>query len=195
MTMPVDLPVLVGRQYVQAQHTRLTASVPAPVIGTMDVRPGHHRRSAAAVPAPTMTTGLVKAISPNWHVNITASLTAPTGADSHRIGFTTRVETVLPPPRHARAHAHAEFLILETPAQERDFRFDRNSGLWGYWLEAMSIARIDGEWSASYIPVPSEIEGLDRFYRGGHRHYISPDDAAELTAAGFGDYIRLEVRK
>lgn len=195
MTAPVDLPVLVGRQYVQQLHTRLTASVPAPVVGTMDVRPGHRRKSTATMASPTLSTGLVKAISPNWHVNISVSSSSPTAEAVRRIGFTTRGETVLPSPRHARATAHAEFLVLETPAEERDFRFKQNSELWGYWLEAMSLARIAGEWTAEYIPVPEEVPGLDRFYRGGHRHYISPDDAAELIAAGFGAYIRTEVRK
>lgn len=195
--LPADLPVLVGRQFVQALSTPLVAVVPSPTAAATDIRQGLHLDAVAAVSSPSMTTGLIKAISPAWHVNISVAVSPPTTGESHRIGFTTRGQTVLPPPARVRAHAHAEFLILETPGVERDFQFDAHFGrhLWGYVLDAESIARIDGEWLSKYIPVPSEEPGLDRFYRGGHRHYITPDEAAELTVAGFGDYIRTEVRK
>lgn len=194
MRMPADLPVLVGRQYSQDSHTALAVDVSPPTADAV-VRAGHTNSAELTVSAPLAGGEITTAtISEHWFLQVEATVSAPAPEAVSHVGYATTGEASIPAPT-AHASAHREFLIVEPPAQTHEFLFDPKSHLWGYWLDGMSLARVDGAWVADYIPVPSEVEGLDRFFRGGHRSYISPDDALELIAAGFGDFIRTEVSK
>lgn len=50
----------------------------------------------------------------------------------------------------------------------------------------------DGVWRSVRYPAQTELESAQRFYLGGRRHVLTVDEAAELTAAGYGEYITLE---
>lgn len=194
MTLPADLPVLVGRQYSQDLSTSLTVDVSSP---TADVaaRAGHHASPELTVSALTAGGEITTAvISENWVIQVQVTASSPSLADVSHVGYATTGAATVPAPT-AHASAHREFLTVIPPAQTHEFLFDPKSHLWGYWLDGMSLARVDGVWIADYIQVPSEVEGLDRCFRGGHRSYISPDDAAELIAAGFGEFVSVEVKK
>lgn len=168
-------------------------SVPAPSVAVRFVQ-GIHRRDSAVLSAPSMTTGLVKVISPHFHARGVGELPSASADSTHVVGFRNSGAATLTSPRHARAVAHRSYLVLQTPAQARDFRFGQ-SQLWGYVLDAVSLYRQFGEWKAGYLPVPEELDGVDLSFRGGHRHVIDPDIAQELSDAGFYDYIRTEVSK
>lgn len=192
--MPADLPVLVGRQYSQDLSTTLAVDLSSPSADTV-VRAGHTTSPEVTASAPQAGGEITTTVlSENWFLAVELTLSSPGSDGVSHVGYTTSGQATLPAPT-AIAASHREFLIVVPPAQTHEFLFDPKSHLWGYWLDGMSLARVDGEWVADYIPVPSEVEGLDRFFRGGHRSYISPDDALELIAAGFGDFIRTEVSK
>lgn len=54
----------------------------------------------------------------------------------------------------------------------------------------VSVYRVAGVWAQSESPDYTTVVAVtDRFYAGGHVHIITVDQAAELTAAGFGAYI------
>lgn len=162
---------------------------------TQVVRPRVMPSLSQSVSRPTAVAVVRAQINPNQHLRETVTASSPTAVETRRIGFTVRDGCAARVPVAHNDRSHREHTVLTTPSQTHDFRFDGKSGLWGYWLDAMSLARVDGEWQAVYVAVPEEVPGLDKFYRGGHRHYISPDEAEELRAAGFSDYIRTEVSK
>jgi hypothetical protein len=191
---PADLPFLVGRQYSQDLSTSLTVDLPSPTADTV-VSAGHRASPELTVSALTAGGEITTAvISENWVIQVEVEASPPTLDDVSHVGYATTGEATVKPPT-AHASTHREFLTVIPPAQTHEFLFDPKSHLWGYWLDGMSLARVDGVWVADYIQVPSEVEGLDRCFRGGHRSYISPDDAAELIAAGFGEFLRTEVSK
>jgi hypothetical protein len=78
--------------------------------------------------------------------------------------------------------------ILQTPADQLDFRFP-GTGMWGFTYQALSVYRVAGEWFVGAVPDPSVIDGLEVLYRGGFDHTLTRDEADELIAAGFSDYI------
>lgn len=46
-----------------------------------------------------------------------------------------------------------------------------------------------GVWSQTVAPVDSEVQAAARAYRGGYTYEIDSTEVAELTAAGYGEYI------
>jgi len=50
----------------------------------------------------------------------------------------------------------------------------------------------NGEWHTARGPNPTLLSGALRIYEGGRLHTLSPDDLANLTAAGFGDNLVLQ---
>lgn len=81
--------------------------------------------------------------------------------------------------------------ILTTPAEVVDFRFP-GTGMWGHTLQGLSLYKAMGEWRVGYVPDRDLIEGLEVLYRGGHEYELTEAEDAELSAAGFSDYIRTE---
>lgn len=60
--------------------------------------------------------------------------------------------------------------------------------LWRFYSfpKGLAIVLRDGVWSTEATVV---VDDVQEYYLGGHIHDISDDKAAELIAAGFGDYI------
>lgn len=46
-----------------------------------------------------------------------------------------------------------------------------------------------GVWSQTVSPIDSEVQDAARVYRGGYTYEIDAAEVAELTAAGYGEYI------
>lgn len=61
-------------------------------------------------------------------------------------------------------------------------------GLWRFYTfpEGLALVKIDGTWT---IENCVNVDIADEFYLGGYEHMISDAKAAELFAAGFGEYI------
>jgi hypothetical protein len=60
---------------------------------------------------------------------------------------------------------------------------------WVKIINGVSVYRIGGVWYQQRFPSESEFSDADRFYKGGVEYTITTAEAADLTAAGFGDYI------
>lgn len=54
------------------------------------------------------------------------------------------------------------------------------------------IKRQDGTYYETRYPAQVELEQALKYYLGGYRHLLTPDEAADLTAHGFGSLIHLE---
>lgn len=65
---------------------------------------------------------------------------------------------------------------------------NRNSDLWNYFTfpQGQAVVKRDGVWRLESVVY---LESDPEFYLGGVHHQISEEKAAELTAAGFGEYI------
>lgn len=46
-----------------------------------------------------------------------------------------------------------------------------------------------GGWHDKYAPSPDDLDGADRIYPGGRLNPVTQEQAAELVAAGYGDYL------
>lgn len=64
-------------------------------------------------------------------------------------------------------------------------------GLWRYYRmpRGVSVAIHAGEATTIRYPSQDDIDSADAFFLGGHEYEITDEQAAVLTAAGFGDYI------
>lgn len=70
------------------------------------------------------------------------------------------------------------------------YKIGRPHDLWfvGYPV-AMTVVKYEGEWQTVVAPQDDFIKLCDEVFYGGYDHKITPQMAAELTAAGYGEYI------
>lgn len=54
---------------------------------------------------------------------------------------------------------------------------------------AKTVVKKNGVWSTIVSPQDDTLKNYDRVLRGGYQNPITDAEAAELTAAGYGDYI------
>ena len=52
-----------------------------------------------------------------------------------------------------------------------------------------TVVKSNGVWTTIVSPQDSSLSGYQRVLRGGYDNVITSQEAAELTAAGYGDYI------
>ena len=52
-----------------------------------------------------------------------------------------------------------------------------------------SVVKINGTWKKIVVPQDSDLATYQRVLRGGYDNVITDAEAAELTAAGYGDYV------
>lgn len=52
-----------------------------------------------------------------------------------------------------------------------------------------TVIKRNGTWSTVVVPQNSFLDECDRVLRGGFDNVITNEEAIELTAAGYGDYI------
>ena len=52
-----------------------------------------------------------------------------------------------------------------------------------------TVVKKNGAWSTIMVPQNSDLATYDRVLRGGYDNVITNEEATELTAAGYGDYI------
>ena len=52
-----------------------------------------------------------------------------------------------------------------------------------------TVIKNNGTWQTVIVPKDSDLATYDRVLRGGYDNVITDAEAAELTAAGYGDYI------
>jgi hypothetical protein len=52
-----------------------------------------------------------------------------------------------------------------------------------------TVVKKNGTWSTIVSPQDSYLQGCDKVLRGGYDNPITDAEAAELTAAGYGEYI------
>lgn len=52
-----------------------------------------------------------------------------------------------------------------------------------------TVIKKNGAWSTVVAPLDSDLATYQRVLRGGYENVITDAEAAELTAAGYGDYI------
>lgn len=64
-------------------------------------------------------------------------------------------------------------------------------GLWRFYRmpRGVSVSITAGEATVVRYPSQSDIDAADQFYLGGYEYEITTEQAAVLTAAGFGDCI------
>jgi len=53
----------------------------------------------------------------------------------------------------------------------------------------VSVLKVDGTYTDVRYPSQTELEEADAYYLGGHEYEVSDAVAAELTAAGYGEYL------
>jgi len=66
----------------------------------------------------------------------------------------------------------------------------RSSDLW--WVSnplGQTVVKADGQWRTVVSPSEDFLATCEVVLRGGYQHEISDALAADLTAAGYGDYI------
>lgn len=84
-------------------------------------------------------------------------------------------------------------LVLVNPSiQETPVAWDRLNIRFGIHRGITIMQDELGVWRSLRYPAQTEMESAQRVYLGGRRHTITPDEANELTAAGYGAYITLE---
>jgi len=79
--------------------------------------------------------------------------------------------------------------IFETPW--RSYKYGMNNPIWwatvheGYWV----CKTEDGTWRNVVTPSQDFIRSCQRAYQGGMLHEISDEEAQDLIAGGYGDYV------
>lgn len=63
--------------------------------------------------------------------------------------------------------------------------------LWEFYrLErGITVLKIDGEYYETQSVAQEEMDVADAVYLGGHEYEVSDEEAAELTAAGYEEYL------
>lgn len=78
--------------------------------------------------------------------------------------------------------------IFRGPAMT--IKLGRGEDLWFVsYPWAKTVVKKNGTWSTIVSPQDSSLEDYDRVLRGGYENPITEEEAAELTAAGYGEYI------
>ena len=64
-------------------------------------------------------------------------------------------------------------------------------GLWRFYTYPVgfTVLKNDGVYTQTKAPLQEQIESADVAYIGGHTYTVSSDEAAALTAAGYGAQI------
>lgn len=69
-------------------------------------------------------------------------------------------------------------------------KLGRGNDLWFVsYPWAKTVVKKNGTWSTIVSPQDSSLATYDRVLRGGYENPITDEEAAELTAAGYGEYI------
>lgn len=69
-------------------------------------------------------------------------------------------------------------------------KLGRGNDLWFVsYPWAKTVVKKNGTWSTIVSPQDSSLAAYDRVLRGGYENPITDEEAAELTAAGYGEYI------
>lgn len=53
----------------------------------------------------------------------------------------------------------------------------------------ITILKVNGKYREERYPLSSDVKDADIAYVGGHVYKVSNEEAAELTAAGYGEYL------
>lgn len=78
--------------------------------------------------------------------------------------------------------------IFRGPTYKRTL--GRNYELWWASIQVgKTVVKKNGTWSTVLVPRGDFLESCDRVLRGGYEEPITNEEAAELTAAGYGDYV------
>jgi len=78
--------------------------------------------------------------------------------------------------------------IFRGPAMT--IKLGRGADLWFVsYPWAKTVVKKNGTWSTIVSPQDDTLATYDRVLRGGYENPITDEEAAELTAAGYGDYI------
>lgn len=76
--------------------------------------------------------------------------------------------------------------IQETPAG-RDILTIR------YGIDrGISLVKSGGVWSEVRYPAQTDLEAAQKYYLGGYRYLLTPEEASDLTSQGFGSLLHLE---
>lgn len=71
-----------------------------------------------------------------------------------------------------------------------DVKFGRNQDLWFVsYPKPKTVVKIQGQWKTVMTPQEDFLATCDVVLRGGYVHNISPELAAELSSAGFAEFI------
>lgn len=66
----------------------------------------------------------------------------------------------------------------------------RPHDLWWFSMPVgKTVVKVGGTWKSLVSPTEDFLATCDVVLRGGYKTYVSPELAAELTAAGYGDNI------
>lgn len=69
-------------------------------------------------------------------------------------------------------------------------RLGREHDLWFVSYQVgKTVVKKNGVWSTVIVPQGDFLNTCDRVLRGGYEEKITAEEAAELTAAGYGDYV------
>jgi len=118
------------------------------------------------------------------------------GAAVLDIGYPQTIEVVGIESREVVEDPHVRnlhrLLLVNPSIQETPAAWDRLHVRFGIHRGITIIKDADGVWSSVRYPAQTEIEAAQKVFLGGRRHDITPDEADELTDAGYGSYITLE---
>lgn len=102
-------------------------------------------------------------------------------------GIFTAEEFGIPEIRNLSVWVLSPDHIQETPA-------GRNILHYRYGIDrGISLVKKSGVWSEVRYPAQTELEEAQKYYLGGHRHYLTPEEATDLIDQGFGDLLHLEL--
>ena len=60
---------------------------------------------------------------------------------------------------------------------------------WASHQIGKTVIKKNGVWSTVVVPQNDFLQTCERYLRGGYEEQITVEEAAELTAAGYGDYV------
>lgn len=70
------------------------------------------------------------------------------------------------------------------------YKLGRPNDLWFVsYQKGKTVVKRDGVWSTVITPQDSFLQSCQRYLRSGYEEPITEAEAAELTAAGYGDYV------
>jgi hypothetical protein len=85
---------------------------------------------------------------------------------------------------------HYQYSVFATPTQDVPFRLVGR--LFGALPRGLTVWRSAGQWHTAATPSAAQLADADVVYQGGRLHVLTPDQQADLVAAGFGDNIQTQ---